>query len=271
MGLFKSITRSVRSMFGRGYNDARWQRAIDQQYLAQLRREDLRLVRDLREELDAWYNNPYLRELIAPSYASKAVSAFAESVKSGLRGTKKKIQESAAAKGLGRAFAARQNFLADLSAAGQISAARGQQELRRFQVGAQREEQYRQAKGDIEQLRSDLYRQRLAFEHGSRSAYSLRQGMRKEAQGRILGTLVGAGAGAVLGGAGTLPGGVLGGASIGGQLASGLFSGMPALGLASAASLYQMFQQPQPAVAYAPMGMGMPFMFNPMAMFFGRK
>ncbi|MCG8434336.1 MAG: hypothetical protein MJA83_09930 [Gammaproteobacteria bacterium] len=179
----------------RGHNTGRWQHGLDMQALRRMRRQDQRLLKGLRGDLESWYNNEFLRELISPAHASRIVGQQYEQIAAGQQASKTAIQQRAAAQNLGKAFTARQEFLSDVAAQGARAQAAGDQAIRRQVAGAQREEQYAQGRSDIKQLRHSLSRSRTAFKHGADSAYNQWQGQRSNAQRAGIARTIGVAAG----------------------------------------------------------------------------
>jgi len=217
MSFFKNLLGGAKgALFGTGYNRGRWQRGIDQQFIAGLTREDQKLLKGLRGDLEAWYQNPYLKELISPAYASRAVAAAQEGVQAGVADTKRKIGEVAGRGNLGKAFAANQGLVADVAGSAAVAQVRRQQEVQRQVVGSQREQGYRQGKANLKELDRNLAANRLAVEHGSLSQYNDWRGQRiKEQFGNTLGTAMAAIGGAAGGGFPGAFAGMMAGRSLG--------------------------------------------------------
>ena len=127
--------------------------SISAKHIRKQRRIDRRYAKGMRRDLESWYQNPFLKELIAPTHESNIVAQQTESLAAATEATKRDINQTAASQGLGKAFVAKQKFMADAGQSAGVSAIRGQQAERRLGVGAQREEAYAKGKQAIKDFR----------------------------------------------------------------------------------------------------------------------
>lgn len=218
-------------------------------HLREVRGENRALVKDLRGILESFESNPHLRELLSPVAESQAVAAASRSVDVGTATAKREAGERASALGLGRGFVARQGFEADLAGAGAKAGIRGEQAVRRREVGTAVAGQVAQTKSDIETLERNLNvelsgmsaaadAQREAERRAKRSA---RRGLVLSLAGAAVGGAAGfalagapggmsAGMGGLIGAqTGAQVGGAVGGAPGTGAVIGGGFGGIAAM------------------------------------------